>query len=395
MRPCRTGASRPARRHGPPGSLGSARVGAACLLLCCGLVVAAVAQEKPEFLSADRQEQQRLVQEQGERVGKSLARIRIFRVLEVRLPDGKLFTRREQQAGETTGLAIAPGPMLMVSASAPFVGGAVAAPRGFRNPNLSEQRYALELPGGLSVPLERVAAIDAINMLVLRPAAGVELPAELPEPVDLEHARRPRAGEMTGTIWFVPVGRTHKITTLAATLTPGKERYYRPVVAFGGGRIGSPVIAADGELLGVLNVPSPEDRPDGSGERDLPEGLIEDPHAYTPGGQPIPVLMAGDEVRPLVRDLLRRLADSNDYALFGLRLEGDGRRLWVASVQAGQPAEQAGLLPGDEVRALAGQAVTTVLEFDAALERGFESDPIDLTITVSRANQLLELSLSP
>ncbi|MDR1958556.1 MAG: trypsin-like peptidase domain-containing protein [Planctomycetaceae bacterium] len=89
---------------------------------------------------------------------------------------------------------------------------------------------------------------------------------------------------------------------------------------------------------------------------------------------------------------------NNRFCYHGISVETqetlphDERVLVVSSVDAGSPAEEAGIVPGDEIEMINGQLVASEFDFQRAFLEKTASETID--ITVQKTNERMDLSLT-
>src|SRR5205823_1397272 len=138
------------------------------------------------------------------------------------------------------------------------------------------------------------------------------------------------------------------ISALGRNVTLSDEQVYRNLIqtdaCINPGNSGGPLINIDGELIG-LNV------------------------AVRAGAQGIGFALPIDDVKRVAAEMIstRRLSATWHGLVAGEAPHDGGRAVVVADVQAGSPAEAAGVRPGDQVVRVGELKVTTPLDIERAL----------------------------
>lgn len=198
-------------------------------------------------------------------------------------------------------------------------------------------------PTGKSLEAQVIGTDARTDVALLRVADGLQ-------PVALGSSEVLRVGDVVLTIGN-PFGLGHSLTTgvvahrgrrLSAASSGPRVDFLQLSIPLNPGNSGGPVFDADGEVVGVL-----------AGTHSQGQAI-----AFA---VPIEAVLAG----------LAELRDGAQIsrAFLGLKAEQEGEALVVSSVVASGPADRAGILPGDVLTAVAGEAVHTPDALGALMDR--------------------------
>ena len=209
------------------------------------------------------------------------------------------------------------------------------------------QGILVHMHDGASYPARMVQQDEAMDLAVLKVEAGRPLPA-----IAIGCSSDLSVGEDVITIGnafgyenTVSVGI---VSALNRNVTLSDEQVYRNLIqtdaCINPGNSGGPLINIDGELVGI-NV------------------------AVRAGAQGIGFALPIDDVKRVAAEMLstRRLASTWHGLVAGESREGGSRVVLVSDVQAGSPAEAAGLKAGDRVVRVGELAVCTPLDIERGL----------------------------
>jgi serine protease Do len=166
------------------------------------------------------------------------------------------------------------------------------------------------------------------------------------------------------------------ISALHRDVTLSDDQVYRNLIqtdaCINPGNSGGPLINIDGELIGI-NV------------------------AVRAGAQGIGFALPIDDVKRVAADLLstRRLVSTWHGIVVADQRRGAKRGVLVAEVQAGSPAEAAGLRPGDELVKVGELRVTSALDVERGMIDAQPGRPVGVTVHRGAADTTLALDVRP
>ncbi|HEX8202893.1 MAG TPA: trypsin-like peptidase domain-containing protein, partial [Isosphaeraceae bacterium] len=201
------------------------------------------------------------------------------------------------------------------------------------------QGIEVHLADGSSYPARLIQQDPVMDLAILRVDAGRELPA-----IPLGTSADLLVGEPVITIGnafgYENTTSVGIVSALKRNVTLSDEQVYRNLIqtdaGINPGNSGGPLINIDGELIGI-NV------------------------ATRAGAQGIGFALPIDDVKRVAAEMIstRRLAGTWHGLVAGERRDGEARRVLVAEVQPGSPAEAVGVRPGDCVVRVGELRVTT------------------------------------
>jgi serine protease Do len=237
------------------------------------------------------------------------------------------------------------------------------------------QGIEVHLADGSIYPARLVQQDPVMDLAILRVTAGRPLPA-----IPIGSSADLMVGEPVITIGnafgYENTTSVGIISALKRNVTLSDEQVYRNLIqtdaGINPGNSGGPLVNIDGELIGI-NV------------------------ATRAGAQGIGFALPIDDVKRVAAEMLstRRLAGTWHGLVAGERLDGDARRVLVAEVQPGSPAEATGVRPGDQVVRLGEWPVTTPLDIERALLDARPGQPVDLVVNRQGREQRLTLEVQP
>jgi len=166
------------------------------------------------------------------------------------------------------------------------------------------------------------------------------------------------------------------ISALHRDVTLSDDQVYRNLIqtdaCINPGNSGGPLINIDGELIGI-NV------------------------AVRAGAQGIGFALPIDDVKRVAAELLstRRLVSTWHGIVATDQRRGPKRGLVIAEVQAGSPAEAAGLKPGDELVRVGGLRVTSALDVERGMIDVLPGRPTSVTVRRGAVETTLPLEVRP
>ena len=215
----------------------------------------------------------------------------------------------------------------------------------------------------------------SMDLALLKVEAGRSLPA-----ISIGTSSDLMVGETVITIGnafgYENTTSTGIISALGRNVTLADDQVYRNLIqtdaGINPGNSGGPLINMDGQLIGI-NV------------------------ATRAGAQGIGFALPIDDVKPVATDMLstRRLVGSW-HGLVAVEKVFDGvREVVVSTIEAGSPAEEAGLKPGDRLVQANNLAITNSIDFERALLDAAKGTPAGLTVDRGGERQDLSLTLRP
>jgi serine protease Do len=237
------------------------------------------------------------------------------------------------------------------------------------------QGIEVHLADGSIYPARLVQQDPVMDLAILRVNAGRTLSA-----ISLGTSADLMVGEPVITIGnafgYENTTSVGIISALKRNVTLSDEQVYRNLIqtdaGINPGNSGGPLVNIDGELIGI-NV------------------------ATRAGAQGIGFALPIDDVKRVAAEMLstRRLAGTWHGLVAGERCDGDARRVLVAEVQPGSPAEAIGVRPGDRVVRVGDLPVTTPLDIERALLDARPGQPVDLILNRQGQEQHLALEVQP
>lgn len=229
------------------------------------------------------------------------------------------------------------------------------------------------LSDGSSYPARVLQEDRTMDLALLKVDAGRPLPA-----VAIGTSSDLMIGETVITIGnafgYENTTSTGIISALGRDVTLADDQVYRNLIqtdaGINPGNSGGPLINIDGELIGI-NV------------------------ATRAGAQGIGFALPIDDVKPVAAGMLstRKLVGTWHGMVAVERVLDGARRVVVSAIEAGSPAEEAGLKPGDQLIQANNLALTNPIDLERALLDSSQGKPAALV--VDRGGDRRELALSP
>ncbi|RUL87408.1 trypsin-like serine protease [Tautonia sociabilis] len=228
------------------------------------------------------------------------------------------------------------------------------------------------LADGSSYPARVLQEDRAMDLALLKVDAGRPLPA-----IAIGTSSDLMIGETVITIGnafgYENTTSTGIISALGRNVTLADDQVYRNLIqtdaGINPGNSGGPLINIDGELIGI-NV------------------------ATRAGAQGIGFALPIDDVKPVAAEMIstRRLVGAWHGLVAVERVLDGARRVVVSAIEAGSPAEEAGLKPGDQIVQANNLEVTNPIDLERALLDAGQGKPA--AVVVDRGGERRELSLT-
>lgn len=322
-----------------------------------------------------------------------LVRVRVFGTQEIRDWTGNVVARTETEFGYCHGLVLTHEPLIAVSPSSCRVdqSGMANFPVRKKPPGASGRQYQVLLDDGTR--LDAVVAHEdvAINLHFLRLVDVDEVPQELRSPLPIRDIRRLRPSERYGAPVFANIFHNNSTAEMLGIMDPGKVDFPRPALrAVGLPHLGVPIYAEDGSLIGIANLPPPEEgvpevRVDPR-NNDAPPG--KDPTEWNTGLRR-PLLFPGIELIPKIEMLVAEYEAPISFSPLGVTVRNRGDQVIVDSVDEGADTS---LIVGDRLLSIAGHPVRSVDGFIAAFETAMEEEDMP-TLRISRGDEEIDVEI--
>ncbi|QDV36674.1 trypsin-like peptidase domain-containing protein [Tautonia plasticadhaerens] len=229
------------------------------------------------------------------------------------------------------------------------------------------------LADGSSYPARILQEDRSMDLALLKVDAGRPL-----TPISIGTSSDLMIGETAITIGnafgYENTASTGIVSALGIDVTLADDQVYHNLIqtdaGINPGNSGGPLINIDGELIGI-NV------------------------ATRAGAQGIGFALPIDDVKPVAAGMLstRKLVGTWHGLVAVERVLDGARRVVVSAIEAGSPAEEAGLKPGDELIRANNLALTNPIDLERALLDSSQGKPAALV--VDRGGDRRELSLAP